>query len=128
MPALRPWMRDHFEQPRNVGPLAGATARGEGRNPACGDLLELELRIDPGRAGTVLEARFRAQSCSAVIACASLATERLRGLALEAAASLDLAAAVEEAGGLPPRSSHALAVVTRALHGALADHESRCHP
>ena len=39
---------DHFEHPRNAGTIADADASARIENPACGDILELTLKIDGG--------------------------------------------------------------------------------
>ena len=109
-------LRKHFLAPRNTGEVESPDGRGRGTNPACGDVLELTLRVADGR---VIEARFRARACSAVIATASLVTEALRGLTLEEAAALDPARLVEAAGGLPPGRTHAPAILARAIAEAL---------
>lgn len=94
--------------------------RGRAENPACGDVLELTLRVAGGR---VAEVRFRARACSAVVATASLVTEAALGLPLAEALALDPAQLVARAGGLPPGRTHAPGVVGRAL--ALALEEAR---
>ena len=37
---------DHFEHPRNAGELADADARVRVENPACGDILELAVKVE----------------------------------------------------------------------------------
>jgi nitrogen fixation NifU-like protein len=119
MGRLPPLLDEHFRHPRHSGPLPGATARGEGENQACGDKLVLQLRVEERR---LKEVRFQARACSAVIALASLAAERLQGLDLDAARALELERMVEAAGGLPRERRHALRVVARALAQALSAH------
>jgi NifU-like protein involved in Fe-S cluster formation len=118
MSALPPVLDEHFRNPRSAGVLPGANARGRGGNPACGDLLVLELRIEGER---VLAAGFQARACSAVIACASLLCARLcePGTSVDVARSLDLEALVQAAGGLPRQRAHATRVCMRALSEAL---------
>lgn len=116
MGALSPSLSDHFDRPRNVGRVEGATARGVAENPACGDRVEIEVRE---HVGVIEQARFMAHGCSSVVAVASLAVERIEGSTLAAARSLDLGALVQGAGGLPDNRRHAVLVVERALANAL---------
>jgi len=118
MSALPPVLDEHFRNPRGAGALPGANARGRADNPACGDVLVLELRVERE---LVLAAGFQARSCSAVIACASLLCERLRepGTSVASARSLDVDALVLAAGGLPRQRAHAARVCARALAEAL---------
>jgi NifU-like protein involved in Fe-S cluster formation len=106
----------HFRQPWRT-PAAPREARaGVGENPACGDRLALELA--PAPAGG-LEVRMGVRGCSAVIALASAAASALSGQSLERAAGLDVAELARALGGLAPTQQHAVAVVSRALAGAL---------
>ena len=71
-----PELLDHFEHPRNSGQLAGATARHRIENPACGDVLELAIKIVDER---VEDLRFLAKGCVPAMACASAVTELAKG-------------------------------------------------
>jgi len=115
---LPPILEDHFRHPRGVGRIEGAAARGRAENPACGDVLEIEVACESGR---VRDARFMAHGCSSVIAVASVVVESLAGLELAAARAFDVERAVEAAGGLPNNRRHAVFVVSRALDAALAE-------
>jgi NifU-like protein involved in Fe-S cluster formation len=117
MSALPPALEVHFRQPRNAAPAAPGASLGRSENLACGDWLELALECTEGR---VERATFQARGCSATIACASLVTSALAGLALDRAREFDVAAAVAQAGGLPPTARHAAELVARALGAALS--------
>ena len=67
---------DHYRKPRNKGPLAGATADAEGRNPLCGDEVNVAVRMD---GDTVAEVRFTGQGCSISQAAASVMTQLVAG-------------------------------------------------
>jgi nitrogen fixation NifU-like protein len=67
-----PQLLDHFEHPRNAGDVAHANARMRVENPACGDILELAVRVEAGR---IREIRFLAKGCVPAMACGSLITE-----------------------------------------------------
>jgi nitrogen fixation protein NifU and related proteins len=95
---------DHFENPRNVGDIAGADAAAEVENPVCGDVVRLTLRVGGDR---IVEARFKAKGCVASVACASALTEAITEKSLDEVRSLtreDISAAL---GGLPQASEHA---------------------
>ena len=61
-----PAVLDHFKNPRNAGELPGATATVEVSNPACGDIMQLAVRVAEGR---IAEARFKTRGCVTAIAC-----------------------------------------------------------
>ena len=104
---------DHFEHPRNAGSLPDATVQVEATNPVCGDVLQLAAQIDNGR---VVEIRFLCRGCTTSIACASLLTEKLEGVLLDAAHSVSAESLAEELGGLPPATFHGAQLAMDALH------------
>lgn len=113
---LSPSLQDHFLRPRHAGAPPAESFSGSGENQVCGDRVVIGLALD--RAGAA-RAYFQARGCSASIACASLVADALHGAPLDVARSLDVAALVERAGGLPPAKRHAVEVVTRALARAV---------
>jgi nitrogen fixation protein NifU and related proteins len=103
---------DHFQNPRHVGELSGATAVVEVSNPACGDILKLSARIENAR---ILEICFLCRGCTAAIACASLLTEKVAGKTGREASAITADALAEALGGLPPASFHAACLAVDAL-------------
>lgn len=113
---------DHFLRPRRVGDLPGANAQSLAENPACGDTLQLRLRIEGGR---IADARFRALGCTAAIAASSFLTEWLVGRSVAEARALTDEALAEAMGGLPPGRVHCSVLAEEALASCLADHARR---
>lgn len=107
---------DYFEHPRNAGtvPNADATARIE--NPACGDILELSVKIDGSR---IAEIQFRAKGCVAAMACGSALTEMVRGKTTDESRKLTREQLLRAVGGLPQASSHASHLAMDALQAVL---------
>jgi nitrogen fixation NifU-like protein len=71
---------DHNRSPRNFGRLDPADASAAGRNPLCGDVLDLTLRMDGER---VADLRFEGQGCAISMASASLMSEAVKGRSRE---------------------------------------------
>jgi nitrogen fixation protein NifU and related proteins len=67
---------DHNRSPRNFGRLDPADAAAEGRNPLCGDVLDVTLRLDGDR---LTDLRFEGQGCAISMASASLMSEAVKG-------------------------------------------------
>jgi nitrogen fixation NifU-like protein len=112
---------DHFENPRNAGLIADADASARIENPACGDVLELTVKIADKR---IAEIRFRAKGCVAAMACGSALTELATGKTPDEARKLSREQLLGAVGGLPAASSHAgyLAIETlAAVLNRLAD-------
>jgi nitrogen fixation NifU-like protein len=117
-----PIVLDHFEHPRNVGPMEDPDAIGRAGNPACGDQVELSLRIRQGR---IEEARFLASGCSASIASSSMTTVLLTGMTLQEAAALTDVTVAEALGGLPPAKIHCSVLASDVVASALEDYARR---
>ena len=119
-----PQLLDHFEHPRNAGAVDGADASARMENPACGDILELALKLDGGR---IAEIRFRARGCVAAMACGSALTELVRGKSLDDARRLTREELLRAVGGLPQASSHASHLAMDALDEVLRQAAQKNH-
>jgi len=67
---------DHFRHPRNFGELPNANARAREANVVCGDVIEMQLRVDGDK---VEDVRFQGQGCAISLASASKLTEFSKG-------------------------------------------------
>jgi nitrogen fixation NifU-like protein len=67
---------DHYRHPRNYGDLPNANTHARDSNVLCGDVVEIQLRINANR---IEEARFRGEGCAISIATASMLTEFSKG-------------------------------------------------
>ena len=116
LPMYSAQLLDHFEHPRNAGELVNPDASAQIENPACGDILQLTLKLT---AGHISEIRFRAKGCVAAMACASALTELVQGRTIEQARTLRREELVEAVGGLPEASTHASHLAMDVLENAL---------
>lgn len=107
---------DHFSRPRNAGDLPEANARASVENPICGDVLELAATVSDG---VIEEARFRAQGCVPLIACASAITEMITGKTIDQALSFESETLLSAVGPLPRASGHAAEMVVAAVRQLL---------
>lgn len=95
---------DHFEHPRNAGEIKAPDAAARLENPACGDILELTLRLEGKR---ISEIRFRAKGCVPAMACGSAITELIQGKTIDDARQVSRDELIRNVGGLPQASEHA---------------------
>jgi nitrogen fixation NifU-like protein len=116
VPMYSPTLLDYFENPRNAGVVAAPDASVQLENPACGDILQLTMKITGGR---ITEIRFRAKGCVAAMACGSLVTDLALGRTTEEAGQLRREDLVEAIGGLPEASGHASHLAIDALQAGL---------
>jgi nitrogen fixation NifU-like protein len=111
-----PQLLDHFERPRNSGELPDADAQVRIENPACGDILELAIKMNAGRIEVI---RFRAKGCVPAMACASAMTELAEGKSWQEASAIGKTEVVKAVGGVPPASGHAAQLAIDALRAVL---------
>ncbi|MFP5275923.1 MAG: iron-sulfur cluster assembly scaffold protein [Acidobacteriota bacterium] len=111
-----PQLLDHFEHPRNAGAVPSPDAKARVENPACGDVLELTLKLDGDRIGAI---GFQAKGCVASMACGSAITELVRGKSADEARRVSREELLRAVGGLPPASMHATYLAIDALQAAL---------
>jgi nitrogen fixation NifU-like protein len=104
---------DHFQNPRNAGEVEAPDSTARLENPACGDILELSLKLEKSlekrklEARRIAEIRFRAKGCVPAMACGSAITELVKGKNVEEARQISREELVQKVGGLPQASSHA---------------------
>ena len=117
-------MLDHFENPRNVGELANADATVQVENPACGDIMQLSIKLAPGSESTshipINDVRFRIRGCVTAIACGSVLTAMLRGKTIAEAREIQRQQIVDALGGLTNETMHGSHLVMDALAAVLA--------
>jgi nitrogen fixation protein NifU and related proteins len=111
-----PQVLEYFKNARNSGELPNANAVAQVQNPACGDMLELSLKVEEA---VIADARFRAKGCVPTIACASRLTEMVQGKQMADALAISRASLIESLGGLPAESHHAAQLSLDALRAAL---------
>jgi nitrogen fixation NifU-like protein len=70
---------DHNRSPRNFRRLAAPTGHAEGRNPMCGDVFDVDVRVEQG---VIAEVGFTGQGCAISKASASMMTTAIKGKTL----------------------------------------------
>ena len=116
---------DHYENPRNIGSLdKGSDDVGTGLvgAPACGDVMKLQIKVGPD--GLIEDAKFKTFGCGSAIASSSLATEMIKGMTLDQAATIkntDIAKHL----ALPPVKIHCSVLAEDAIKAAIADYRAK---
>jgi nitrogen fixation NifU-like protein len=110
---------DHFMNPRNVGEIDDADGVGTVGNPACGDIMQMFIKVEDG---TIIDAKFKTFGCGAAIATSSMATELIKGKKIEEALKITNEQVTNELGGLPKVKRHCSVLAEQALNSALDDY------
>lgn len=117
---------DHYENPRNVGKFEkGDSDVGVGLvgAPACGDLLQLSLKVDP-LTKIITDAKFKTYGCGSAIASSSLVTEWVKGKTMEEAVLISNSQIAEELA-LPPVKIHCSILAEDAIKAAIEDYRKK---
>jgi len=113
---------EHYENPKNVGkmdpndPCVGTGLVGA---PACGDVLRLQIKIDPNT-NIITDAKWKTYGCGSAIAASSYVSEAVKGLTLDQTAEIKNSQIAEELS-LPPVKIHCSILAEDALKSAIAD-------
>jgi len=110
---------DHFMNPRNVGEIAEADGVGTVGNPACGDIMQMFIKV---KDDVIVDAKFKTFGCGAAIATSSMATELIKGRTISDALKVTNEKVTRELGGLPKVKRHCSVLAEQALQSALDDY------
>ncbi len=114
---------DHFINPRNVGEIDNASGVGTVGNAKCGDIMRIYLDIDDNH--IIRDVKFKTFGCGAAIATSSMATELVKGKAIEEALEITNKSVMEALDGLPVEKVHCSLLAEEAIHAALWDYASK---
>lgn len=113
---------DHYENPRNAGSMSKDdedVGTGLVGAPACGDVMKLQIRVNPDTE-IIEEVAWKTFGCGSALAASSLASELIKGKTLEVAAELHNAQIVDILE-LPPVKIHCSVLAADAVKAAIAD-------
>ncbi len=113
---------EHYENPKNVGSFAKEednVGTGVVGAPECGDVMKLQLKINPDTE-VIEDARFKTFGCGSAIASSSYVTELVKGKTVEEAYEIKNSKIVEELS-LPPVKIHCSVLAEDAIKSAVAD-------
>ena len=103
------------KDPNVVTGLAGA--------PACGDVLKLDLKLDP-MSDEILDVKFKTYGCGSAIASSTMFVEMLKGKTLEEA-KLIKDKEIAEALDLPPIKLHCSVLAEETIRKAISEWEEK---
>lgn len=114
----------YFTKPKNVGEIQKADAQVTEGSLACGDMVNLYLRIDP-KTKVIKDIRFKSYGCAANIATTSIMTEMAKGKTIDQAKRMQFSDVTKALGGLPPMKIHCSVLAIDALKAAIRNYEEK---
>jgi len=117
---------DHYSKPRNVGSMSKTDSdvgTGLVGAPACGDVMKLQIRVDPSN-NTISDVKFKTFGCGSAIASSSYLTELVRGMTLEEAGRVRNTEIAKELC-LPPVKLHCSMLAEDAIKSAISNYYTK---
>jgi len=95
--------------------------------PACGDVMKLQIRVDPSN-NTIADVKFKTFGCGSAIASSSYLTELVRGMKLEDAAKIRNTEIAKELSLPPVKREYIRTNVKEIQRSALMKMDAYRHP
>ncbi len=110
---------DHYQNPRNRGPLENADVHLTGGNPGCADRVEMYARV--GTDGRVTDVSFEGEGCTISMAAASYVTELVKGMTMDEVENLSFETLIDDLGrevvmARPTCATVALGTLKKGVH------------
>ena len=117
---------EHYSNPRNVGTLDindDTVGTGLVGAPECGDVMRLQLKINP-ETGIIEDAKFKTFGCGSAIASSSYATELIKGKSVDEAENIKNTQIVNDLN-LTPVKIHCSVLAEDAIKAAIDDYKKK---
>ena len=114
----------HFKNPKFVRKLKNPNAVGEVGNIRCGDIMRLELEIDP-KTTKIKDIGFQTFGCPAAVSSSDVVCEIAKGKTLKQAEKINKEDIVKKLGGMPPIKIHCSILGIEALKKAIKNYGER---
>ena len=109
---------EEARHPNNLGAMLEPDGHAVVLGP-CGDTMEMFLRIDGSR---IEVATFGTDGCGPTVACGSMLTRMVQGMALDQADAVEAADLMNALDGLPAENVHCATLAVATLHKAMENH------
>jgi nitrogen fixation NifU-like protein len=90
------FLLDHYQNPRNRGPLPESDVHLTGGNPGCSDRVEMWAKVGPD--GRIEDVHFDGEGCTISMAAASYVTELVQGMTLDEIEALSYETLMDDLG------------------------------
>lgn len=117
---------EHYNNPKNVGsfdPKKENIGTGMVGAPACGDVMKIQIEVDP-KNNKIKDVKWKTYGCGSAISASSLLSEWIKGLTLEEAQKIKNTDIAEELE-LPPVKIHCSILAEDAVKAAILDYKNK---
>jgi nitrogen fixation NifU-like protein len=113
---------ENFLKPKNMGKIENPDGEGEVGNPACGDIMQLQIKVEKDK---IKDIKFKTFGCAAAIASTSMITQMVKNKSLEYAEKLTMKEVAKELKGLPQIKMHCSTMGIQTLKKAIKNYKER---
>ncbi|MFA5303952.1 MAG: iron-sulfur cluster assembly scaffold protein [Candidatus Nanoarchaeia archaeon] len=113
---------ENFTHPMNVGELKNPDGVGKVGNPVCGDVMEIQIKVENNK---IKDIKFKTFGCASAIATSSMITQLAKGKTLDDARKITKADVAKELEGLPKLKMHCSNLAEEALNAAIDNYLSK---
>lgn len=113
---------NEFKHPKNMGKIKNPDGVGEEGNPACGDIMHMEIKVKDNK---ISDVKFKTFGCVAAIASSSMLTKMAKGKTLKEAEKLTTKDISNELKGLPNIKLHCSSMATKVLKKAIDNYRNK---
>jgi len=114
----------HFLKPKNAGKIENPDAVGRINNDACGDLMEVYLKIDK-KDNKIENIKFQTLGCAAAIASSDVLCDLAKGKTLNEAKKINNNMIIKKLHGLPIIKLHCSVLGANTLRKAIDNYENK---
>ena len=111
-------VREHFNNPRNVGTIHNPSGKAIVRSPVDSDTVLVTLQIEND---VIQDVKFKCMGCAVAIACSSVATEMVLGKHVEQAYGITKQSVADRLGGIPEYKMRCSNLAPDAIRMAIDD-------
>jgi|SRR3989344_501692 len=115
-------LMERFQNPKFVKDIENPDGVGEIGNVACGDVMNLKIKVSDGK---IEDIGFKTFGCGAAIASSDVVCELAIGKTIEEAKKLTKDDIVKKLGGMPQIKVHCSVLGIQALKKAIEDYEMK---
>ena len=112
----------HFRNPKYVGEVENADAKGKVGNPTCGDIMEVSLKIENN---VIKDIKVKTFGCVAAISTSDVVCELAIGKTIDEAEKISKDDVIKELGELPPQKIHSSVLAQEALKDAIDNYKKK---
>ena len=113
-----------FGKPKFVKKLENPSGAGRVGNMKCGDVMNLEIKVDD-KTKKIKDIGFQTFGCAAAVASSDVVCELAKGKTIEEAKKLTKDDVIKKLGGMPSIKVHCSLLGIEALEKAIKDYEDK---